>query len=96
MKPDTDYYRKVDGGAKSRKLWFSLYTSSLIVLSGYVCSILPAMVPLFDTMVGGLVGVLALYLGGNVGARFATKAPVPPAAPAAPNDGPPIEGGPAA
>jgi hypothetical protein len=62
-----------DGGARSRKFLLSIGTSVGIILAGVLCAIVPGMLPLFDTIVGGLIGVLALYSGANLGAKHVLK-----------------------
>jgi len=54
-----------DGGAKSRKLWFSVGTSVIIVLASLV-------VPhaLFGEVVAGLISVNGIYVGGNAAAKW--------------------------
>jgi len=64
-----------DGGIKSRKLWLSLLTSLSIVGTAVLSAYLPPLVPMYDTIVGGLISVLALYLGGNVGAKYVLRPP---------------------
>jgi hypothetical protein len=62
-----------DGGARSRKLWYAVGTSVGIIACAGLCAYVPALIPLFDTMVGGLIGVFALYAGANVGAKHVLK-----------------------
>lgn len=80
-----------DGGAKSRKLWYALFTSSFIFFGALVASKSDAFAAVYDTMVGGLLGALGLYLSGNVGTKWVIKKDMttqgqPPAAE------PPVEG----
>lgn len=63
-------YRKIDGGAASRKLWLSVFTQVLIMIAALASTAIPSLQPLFSTLSGSLVGVLALYIGGNVGTRW--------------------------
>lgn len=79
-----------DGGAKSRKLWFSIFTSIAIYVGAIEASDHQILEPLYSTMVGGLLGALGLYLGGNVATKVSLtkklgKAEDPPA-------DPPVEG----
>lgn len=64
-----------DGGVKSRKLWLSILTSASIVGVAVLSAWLPPLIPMYDTVVGGLISVLALYLGGNVGAKYVLRPP---------------------
>ena len=43
----------------------------LIFGSGVLAALFPAFRPGLETVVGGELGALALYLGGNVGTKFA-------------------------
>lgn len=61
----------MDGGFASRKLWFAVGTSVLVFASGILAAYFPAFRPGLETVVGGELGALALYLGGNVGTKFA-------------------------
>lgn len=81
-----------DGGARSRKLWLAAGTSLGIVGVALLAARIPALVPLFDTLVGGLLGVLALYLGGNVAAKQVLKKQSSAPKGARQEDGPPVEG----
>lgn len=58
-----------DGGAKSRKLWFAIFTSIAIYVGAIEASDHQILEPLYSTMVGGLLGALGLYLGGNVATK---------------------------
>lgn len=62
-----------DGGVRSRKLWLAAGTSAGIVLVAVLCACLPPLIPLYDTAVGGLIGVFALYSGANIGAKHVLK-----------------------
>lgn len=62
---------KSDGGYASRKLWFSVGTSVGILAVGMVAAFLPAFRPSLEVVVGGLLGVLAIYSGANVGGKLA-------------------------
>ncbi len=79
-----------DGGVKSRKLWLAVGTSVAIVISGVVAAKFPTIGPLYDTMVGGLLGVLALYLSGNVATKYTLSKGVKPEPSA--EASPPVEG----
>lgn len=57
-----------DGGFASRKLWFGIGTSiaicTMAILGAWV---LPALIPQMPTVIGGLLAVLGLFIGGNLG-----------------------------
>lgn len=59
-----------DGGAKSRKLWYAMFTSFSIFAGALVASKSDAFAAVYDTMVGGLLGALGIYLSGNVGTKW--------------------------
>jgi len=66
-----------DGGAKSRKLWFSGATSALVIIASLF---VPSAV--FGEVVTGLITVCGIYVGGNAATRWITltktqKAPTP-------------------
>lgn len=61
-----------DNGYASRKLWFSIGTSALIVIGAAVVGFLPSAAPVYPEMVMGLLGVLTVFVGGNLGAKFLT------------------------
>lgn len=42
----------------------------MVLISGLLAAFIPAFRPGLETVVGGELGALALYLGGNVGAGF--------------------------
>jgi membrane protein DedA with SNARE-associated domain len=58
-----------DGGYKSRKFWFSVGTSLLIVFCGIVAAKMPLFAANLQTIIGGVMGCLAAYIGGNVTAQ---------------------------
>lgn len=59
-----------DGGFKSRKLLFAILTSLLIFGGGILAGKFQWFGPHYETMIGGLIGVLTVYLTGNVGSRW--------------------------
>lgn len=65
MNPDLN-----DGGAKSRKLWFSVYSIAVMVIAALAGAHMPAFAPMYDTLVGGIVAVTAAFLTGNVAAKW--------------------------
>jgi hypothetical protein len=70
-----------DNGYRSRKLVFSVFSVATMVATWWVAGRNPALVPMYDTLVGGIVAVAGLYLAGSVGAKLvATKAPPSPVA----------------
>lgn len=92
---DAQQAKRMDGGWRSRKLWYSIGTSLGVFLSGAVAAHWPAFQPSLDTVVGGLIGVLALYLGSNTvtrhvltrnGLKDALRAAVDSGAQQAPDD----------
>ena len=61
---------KLDGGHNSRKLHLAVLTQLSILGSALLSTQIPSLQPLYSTLVGGLTGIFALYLGGNVGTRW--------------------------
>lgn len=59
-----------DGALKSRKLWFAIGTSVVIFLGGMMAAKWAAFAPMYETVVGGLLGSLGLYLTGNLGGKY--------------------------
>lgn len=61
-----------DGGLKSRKLWMSVL--ALVLITAMVCvgCHYGAVTGMFPEYVGGVLGVLTIFTGGNVVARNAT------------------------
>lgn len=71
-----------DGGNKSRKLWFSVFSIVTIALGGVAAAVWPAFLPVYETFVGGVVAISGLYLAGNVTQKLiGSKVPATPAAP---------------
>lgn len=62
-----------DGGVRSRKFWLAVGTQVGIVGCALLAAKYAALSPLYDTMVGGLIGVFALYSGANIGAKHVLK-----------------------
>lgn len=78
---DTDDNQQQDGQAKasidvrdagfmSRKFWFAVGTTVLIFGGGILSGLWQLFGPHYETMISGLIGVLTVYLGGNVGSRW--------------------------
>jgi hypothetical protein len=61
-----------DGNFKSRKLVFAAGTSGLIFLGGIIGGAWTAFANVYSTMVMGLLGCLATYIGSNVSSRYIT------------------------
>lgn len=60
-----------DGGYRSRKLWYALFTSGTIFIGAIMSARWPAFSANYEVLVGGLLGSLGLYAGGNVGNKIA-------------------------
>lgn len=60
-----------DGGFTSRKLWFGIGTSIAIVGGGVFYAFVDGFRNGYETYIMGLLGVLGLYVGGNVTHKFA-------------------------
>ena len=59
---------------KSKKLWFGV--GAIVTLFSYalVSSLwIPPMLPLFDSFVGGVVGITGIVIAGNVANKLAIK-----------------------
>lgn len=54
----------------SRKLWFSVATSGMVFLSGLVAAYVAGFRSGLEIVVGGLLGVLGIYTGSSVGAKY--------------------------
>ena len=59
-----------DGGFGSRKLYLTLLVIFLMVGLGVTCNWIPALSSQLPTVVSGLLGALALFIGGNVASKF--------------------------
>lgn len=69
-----------DGGIKSRKLWFAVGATGLIFVGNLIAAKWIGFSANYETMVGGIIGVLTVYLTGNVASRWSagkTAAPTP-------------------
>lgn len=63
----------LDGkGVKSRKFILTILSLAILIGMTILAAGNAAMAPLFPTFVGGLLGILGLYFGGNVAHRYAT------------------------
>lgn len=59
-----------DGGYKSRKLWLAFFAIG-VIFTGALCSAhWSAFGAVYDTLVGGVVGIAAAYFTGNVANKF--------------------------
>lgn len=66
-----------DGGIKSRKLWYSVFSVVAMCVMAVVCVHFPALTALYGELVGGIVTVAGLYLAGNAATKLVgTKAPM--------------------
>lgn len=63
---------------KSRKLHFSLLCLALITLGFVMAAYFPAAQAMYVQYVAGILGVLTLYLGGNVGNKYVVAKATPP------------------
>lgn len=72
MNPQQTTLDPADGGYSSRKLWYAIGTSLLIFGAGLLSAFVPAFRSGLETIVGGLVGALAVYAGANVSSRWVT------------------------
>lgn len=71
-----------DGGFRSRKLWYSVFATGMVVISGLGVLLWAGLAPLYDTMVGGIVAIAGLYLTGSVATKWVgSKVPAPVTAP---------------
>lgn len=70
MRKTAKKLKEADGGYASRKLWYSVATSCFVVALGCLAAFWPAFRPSLETVIGGVVGTLALYLGANVTGRW--------------------------
>ncbi len=60
-----------DGGLASRKLWLTIGVIIAIIGVSILSAFMPVLIPELPTIVGGILGALGLYLGGNVAVKFA-------------------------
>jgi hypothetical protein len=59
-----------DGGYFSRKFTFGVGATLLIVFVALVAAKwVPAMIPMYDAMVGGIIALYGLFLGGNISGK---------------------------
>lgn len=58
-----------DGQYKSRKLWLTIVAIVLIVGAAIASAFWLPLQAVYATMVSGILGVCALYFGGNVAAK---------------------------
>lgn len=59
-----------DGGFASRKLWYAIGTSTGVFVTGCLAAFWPSFRPSLEAVIGGLLGTLVAYLGGNVTNKF--------------------------
>ena len=72
----------------SRKLWFSIATSVAIFIGGMIAAFMPSFGVTYPELIAGLLGVLTIYSGANVGAGILAR---PRKKPEPEPDGPPVE-----
>lgn len=60
----------IDGGFKSRKLLFSVFSTLILLAGWFVAGHWVSLQPMFSSFVGGVVGVAGLYLTGSVATKF--------------------------
>jgi hypothetical protein len=60
-----------DGGFASRKFILTLITQGFMFLGVLIAVRWTGVTAMFETLVGGLTAALAIYLGGNVSAKWA-------------------------
>lgn len=65
-----DHFKDV--GFRSRKFVLTVATMLLIFAGGVMAGVWSLFGSHYETMISGLLGALGLYLGGNVGSRWAT------------------------
>jgi hypothetical protein len=70
-KPHTHHMLIGDGGYLSRKLFAFLLTDFLLVAFAVIASHYPAIIVMFSEYAASVIAVFALYLGGNIGGKFA-------------------------
>ena len=59
-----------DGGFSSRKLWYAIGTSIAIIGVGVFSVFFPGLRPSVESVIGGLLGALAIYAGSNVSNKW--------------------------
>ena len=57
---------------KSKKYRLTKLGLVLIVLTGLAAAFNPGLAAVYSTLVGGLLGTMGLYFGGNIGNKFVT------------------------
>lgn len=63
-----------DHGYKSRKFWLAFYGLLILFVAAIMAEHRPVMAALYSTLVGGVIGVVSAYFGGNVAQKWvATK-----------------------
>lgn len=59
-----------DNGISSRKFWFALFTSVAIFSGAVLATVWHGFGPNYETLIGGLIGCLAVYTGANIGSKY--------------------------
>lgn len=62
-----------DGGFLSRKLILVFFALFLVFAGAVAAALWPLFAPNYETLVGGVIGLVAIYCGSNVGNKFVTK-----------------------
>ena len=57
----------------SRKFSLTIFGALLATFMGILCSQMPTIAGIYPTFIGGLIGVLGLYFGSNVGQKWVEK-----------------------
>jgi hypothetical protein len=58
---------------KSRKFALTIFGTLLATFMGLISAEIPAIAGVYSTFIGGLIGVLGLYFGSNIGQKWITK-----------------------
>lgn len=61
----------IDKGIRSRKFILTIVCIVLLIGMTILCGLVKVLQPMFATFVGGLLGILGLYFGGNVANKYA-------------------------
>ncbi len=61
-----------DGGYKSRKLAVVAFAAILIFVGAILAAKMVGFAPAYDTMVGGIVGLVTAFLTGNIASKWVT------------------------
>jgi len=68
-------FRDMDGGWKSRKLWFAVFAVGALFLGAGLGAKYASFAPMYETLAGSIVAVCALLFTGTVANKYvASKA----------------------